>query len=99
MQNAPDLAEMGFAEQGNIQMYRGEGCERCRFTGYYGRTGVHEVLEVNENIRKLINKAEPGDRLRAEAGKAGTKTLWENAVRKVTSGLTTLEEARRIFAE
>lgn len=97
--SAPDLAEIGFAEQGSIRLYKGDGCEHCRFTGYYGRTGVHEVLEVNENIRKLINRAEPGEKLRAEAGKAGTKTLWENAVRKVTSGLTTLEEARRIFSE
>ena len=97
--SAPDLAEIGLAEQGDIQLYKGQGCERCRFTGYYGRTGVHEVLGVNENIRKLINKAESGDRIKAEAIKTGMKTLWENAIRNVTSGLTTLEEARRIFAE
>lgn len=96
---AQELAEIGQKQHGEVRFYKGKGCERCRFTGYYGRTGVHEVMEINEGIRKLIDGKQTRDRIKTEARKSGMKFLWENAVRKVTDGVTTLEEARSIFSE
>ena len=96
---ARELAEIGQKQPGKVRFYSGKGCERCRFTGYYGRTGVHEIMEINEGIRKLIDGKQTRDRIKTEARKSGMKFLWENAVRKVTDGVTTLEEARRIFSE
>lgn len=96
---AQELAEIGQKQQDKVRFYIGKGCERCRFTGYYGRTGVQEVMEINEGIRKLIDDKQTSDRIKTEAQKSGMKFLWENAVRKVTEGVTTLEEARKIFSE
>jgi general secretion pathway protein E len=74
------------------KFYRGKGCDRCRNTGYQGRIGIFEVLKMNDRIRELVVTRPPTSAIRALAREFGMKTLWEDGINKVVSGVTTIEE-------
>ncbi|MGQ9707448.1 MAG: GspE/PulE family protein [bacterium] len=76
----------------NTKFYKGTGCEQCRNTGYRGRVGIFEVMKMNDRIRELVVTRPPTSAIRALAREFGMKTLWEDGMRKVVSGLTTIEE-------
>jgi len=90
--------ELGLDKKG-IRLYRGKGCELCHGTGYEGRIGIFEVLEMNENIRQLIMSRADSDTLRAEAIKSGMTTMFYDGVDKIIQGITTLEEVLRATKE
>jgi type II secretion system protein E len=71
---------------------RGRGCASCRYTGYLGRTGVYEVLPLNEHIRSLIIRRASAGEIKHEAMLHGMSTLRQDGWRKVVAGLTTIEE-------
>lgn len=75
---------------------RGIGCPACHDTGYRGRTGVFEVLEVDRELRSLIDHRVPTDELHQVAIERGMVPLWDDCREKVLSGITTLEEALRV---
>jgi len=75
-----------------IPAYRGKGCEACRLTGYQGRTGIYEILTVNDRIKELIMERASSDALKKEAIRVGMKTLYQDGLKKVAAGLTTSEE-------
>jgi general secretion pathway protein E len=80
-------------------LYRGKGCEKCAFTGYYGRMGIFELLFVNEDIRRLILKNSDSNQIREMAKQNGMRTLLEDGSEKVKNGLTTLSEVLRVTQE
>jgi len=75
---------------------RGKGCEACAGTGYRGRMGIHEVLEVNDEIRDLIGQRATALKIKEVALRNGMITLQESALRKLLDGLTTAEEVLRV---
>jgi len=77
----------------------GEGCINCRKTGYYGRTGVYEVLDVSDKIKKLILDGADSSAIKKAALEDGMSTLREGAIRKLGNGVTTFEEVLRVTAE
>ena len=77
-------------------LYRGKGCENCAGTGYRGRMGIHEVLEVNDEIRELISQRATALRIKEVALKSGMISLQESALRKLLAGNTSAEEVIRI---
>jgi len=77
---------------GKLQVMQGEGCPRCRGTGYYGRTGIFEMLAVTQKIQKLIGQGAPATEIAGAARLDGMRTLRENGVRKLAEGLTTFDE-------
>ena len=81
---AASLAEARFA--------KGRGCDRCRGTGYRGRAGIFEIFTVDDEIRHLINENAPVSKIRQRARDLGMRTLREDGIRKVASGMTTPEE-------
>ncbi|MDP3880693.1 MAG: GspE/PulE family protein [bacterium] len=83
----------------NKVFYKGEGCERCSGSGYKGRVGIHEVMEIDEKIRELIMKRATADEIRKASVASGMKTMLEDGVEKAIKGLTTLEEVLRVFHE
>ncbi len=85
-----ELKELGLS--GDHTFYRGRGCEQCMGTGYRGRTGIFEVLEVDEEIKKLIVKTQSATDIRNFARSRGFKSMLEDGIRKVLSGITTPEE-------
>ncbi len=74
------------------KFYKGKGCEHCRNTGYRGRIGIFEVMKLNDRIRELVVTRPPTSAIRALAREFGMKTLWEDGMRKVLNGVTTIEE-------
>ena len=79
-----NLAEARFA--------KGHGCDRCRGTGYRGRAGIFEIFVVDDEMRHLINEGVPVSKIRQRARDLGMRTLREDGIRKVVSGMTTPEE-------
>jgi type II secretory ATPase GspE/PulE/Tfp pilus assembly ATPase PilB-like protein len=80
--------------------YRGKGCDACGHTGYHGRLGIFEVLNITENIRKLIISPQFSlDNLRMAAKSDGMMTMLEDGLKKVETGMTTIEEIFRVIRE
>ncbi|MEW6095095.1 MAG: ATPase, T2SS/T4P/T4SS family [bacterium] len=95
------LKEMGIIqEEGKkIKLYHGLGCKKCSNTGYKGRTGVFEVMELNDEIRELILARESVHIIKEVARRAGLITLRDTTIRKVLAGITTIEELVRVAFE
>ena len=81
------------------QFWRGSGCEACRGSGYRGRTGIYELLVVDDTIRDLIMQRANANMIKSAAVKAGMHTLLQHGSRKVLEGLTTAEEVLRVTQE
>jgi type IV pilus assembly protein PilB len=81
-------------------LYKGDGCSACGGTGYSGRMGIFELLQVNDEIKKIISQKNFSlDELSKEARKAGMKTMFEDGLQKVELAQTTLEEVLRVIME
>ena len=76
--------------------YQSVGCEVCNATGYRGRTAIHELLDVTDNIREIVLERRPGSEVRRAARAEGLTSLRESAIAKVFSGVTTLHEINRV---
>jgi general secretion pathway protein E len=75
---------------------RGRGCEQCSGTGYQGRTGLFELMTVDDGLRSLIVSGAPLDAVRSAAGGAGMRPLRWDGFTKARTGMTTLEEVLRV---
>jgi type II secretion system protein E len=71
---------------------KGKGCERCKYMGYKGRAGLFEIFIVDDEVRHMINSKSTTVELRKRAREMGMRTLREDGIRKVLSGMTTAEE-------
>jgi type IV pilus assembly protein PilB len=91
------LMEVGFSadEARTLKTFKGKGCSTCNNTGYKGRIGLYEVMEVNDEIRELILIGASALELRKKAIEDGMITLRESGLYKIRAGLTTLEEVVR----
>lgn len=79
--------------------FTGEGCAECHGSGYKGRIGIYEILEVDHIMRDLIIQKVTADRLQVAALKAGMQTLVQDGLFKVSAGLTTIQEIARVTSE
>jgi type IV pilus assembly protein PilB len=91
------LIEVGFTaeEAKKLKTYKGKGCSTCNNTGYKGRIGLYEVLEVSDEIRELILIGASALELRKKAIDDGMITLRESGLHKIRTGVTTIEEVVR----
>jgi len=91
------LIQAGFsAEDANtVTPMKGVGCDRCNLTGYKGRIGLYEVMEISEELRELILVGASGIELRRKAIDDGMITLRQSGLRKVRDGVTTVDEVVR----
>ena len=91
------LVEVGFSleEAKQLKTYKGSGCKTCNNTGYKGRVGLYEVMEVTDEIRELILIGASALELRKRAIEDGMITLRESGLQKIRNGITTLEEVVR----
>jgi type IV pilus assembly protein PilB len=91
-----ELSDLGIEYKGQeITFFRGQGCNECKGTGFKGRTGIFELLLVDEAFRELIIARESSSVLKAKARQTGMKTLKEDGIEKILSGVTTVEEVLR----
>ncbi len=84
------------AEEQDLVLYRGAGCDHCRQTGYKGRTGVYELLVVTDRVRELVVRRAPANEIREAARAEGFRTMRDDGIRKVLEGVTTIEEILRV---
>jgi general secretion pathway protein E len=96
-ENREELALFGIGA--DVDLFRGKGCEKCTFTGYHGRSGVFELLMIDEEIRRLILRNADANELRQTARTLGMKTILEDGAEKVRRGVTTLSEVFRVTQE
>jgi len=100
---ADQVAQLGVRHPeehaGKLVARRGIGCAKCRFTGFYGRAGIFEVLNVNARLRHLIAEGATPEVLARTARQDGLRSLREHAVLKVAAGVTSFEEAMRATAD
>ena len=92
-----ELRELGLPENESFVFYRGKGCEHCLGTGYRGRTGIFEVLELDEELKKLINQTQDANEIRKLARKKGFKTMLEDGIDKILKGITTSSEVLSVI--
>ena len=78
------------------KFYHGAGCKHCNYTGYFGRTAIFELLQLNQNIRDLIASRAPEKNIFQEAKKNGMRSLTEAGFAKVGEGITTMAEIARV---
>ncbi len=82
-----------------IKFYIGKGCDECNQTGYRGRSGIREVLEMSDEVRELIMNRASAQKIKEAAVRAGMTTMIQDGVQKASQGITTLEEVLRIIHE
>jgi type IV pilus assembly protein PilB len=75
---------------------KGQGCDRCRQTGYKGRLGIYELMQINEELAELIVRRSPLSELKEAARSNGMLTLQEDGFRKCRDGFTNVEEVMRV---
>jgi len=81
---------------GGVRIMKGAGCVRCRGTGYWGRTGAFEIVNLGNELREHISRGSSHEVMVDAARRGGTRTLREAAVRKLAMGLTSFEEVVRM---
>jgi type IV pilus assembly protein PilB len=75
------------------------GCQSCNGTGYYGRIGVYEIMEVNRELKRLINRRATAEELKQQALADGMQTLRANATKLVLAGVTSYSEILSVSYE
>jgi general secretion pathway protein E len=95
---AADIAELGGRFSGEA-LFGPRGCAACNGTGYAGRTGIYELLSVDDEVKRLIHEGATEQLLRAHAVSKGMHGLREDGLRWALSGATSLEEVVRVTRE
>lgn len=96
---AATLNKVGGTHQrsaGKVTLYKGEGCPSCRGSGYAGRLGIFEVLEVTDSMRSLIARGAPDNEIRTAAIDNGMVPIGEDGLSKAIEGRTTVDEVSRV---
>jgi general secretion pathway protein E len=86
------------SEKEPLKLYRAKGCSECSFKGYRGRTGIHELLLIDDNVQELIH-SEAGELLIEKEIRTYTPSIRDDGLEKVRQGITTLEEVMRVTKE
>ena len=91
------LQELGMKDvPKDAEIYEGKGCEACKFTGYRGRTAIHEFLVMNEEVREMVLNHKSADQIRRKAVSLGMRTLRNAGIEKILKGMTTPGEVMRV---
>jgi type II secretory ATPase GspE/PulE/Tfp pilus assembly ATPase PilB-like protein len=91
-----DLEKLALDKAEDIQYVHGTGCETCMNTGYYGRLAIFEMLELTDSIKSQLEANAPTSTVRESARANGMRSLREEGIRKITEGVTTVEEVIRV---
>lgn len=98
---APDAAEramLGWSDDEEGQIFHPKGCDKCNFSGYRGRVGIHELLIVDESVREHIHNGQ-GEQVIEKHVRKYTPSIRDDGFAKVKAGITTLEEVLRVTRE
>ncbi|WP_339615947.1 GspE/PulE family protein [uncultured Gilvimarinus sp.] len=85
-----------FLEHGQTHIHEARGCDKCKHSGYKGRTAIHELFVMDGAMHKAIQSGADATELHATARKSGMRTLYEDGLRNVAVGITSLDEVMRV---
>jgi type II secretory ATPase GspE/PulE/Tfp pilus assembly ATPase PilB-like protein len=88
---------LGLESADGVAIYEPKGCEKCRGTGYRGRTAIVEILKIDDEIRELVLRGSSADTIRDAGRRSGMQTLEEDGFRKVMDGVTSFTEVMRVI--
>jgi type IV pilus assembly protein PilB len=91
-----ELKDAGLSDRTNKAFRKGAGCQQCHDSGFQGRFGIYEVMEVTSELRRMVHKAAPSHELRHEFKRQGGRTLREEGVLRSLDGMSSLEEVLRV---
>jgi general secretion pathway protein E len=94
-----ELGLRHYQPEGELRLWHAKGCSACSNSGYKGRSAIHEVLVMDDPLRRLILKHEDAGVLQEQARKGGMRTMYEDGLFKALKGVTTLEEVLRVAEE
>jgi len=80
----------------DFKLYRPKGCPKCNNTGYKGRMGIHELLVATDEMKRMIQKRDAVEKMRAQAQKDGMTTLLQDGIQKVIAGHTDFKQVRAV---
>ncbi|MCX8027918.1 MAG: type II secretion system ATPase GspE [Thermodesulfovibrionales bacterium] len=95
-QYAPMIEEIRYFDEAPPLLYKGKGCNACKMTGYIGRTGIFELLLIDNELRRLITSHKDANTIKEYCVSVGMVTLFQDGLDKVRQGVTTLEEVLRV---
>jgi len=98
-QLSPDLVKRFKLDKVGTKIFYGKGCSKCQNTGYTGRIGIFEILEMNDEIKHMIMEKANAEEIRIKAMEKGMVTMIEDGLEKVIAGLTTIDELLRVTRE
>jgi type IV pilus assembly protein PilB len=90
------LVDNGFSAEDGFEAFEPGGCVRCGGTGYKGRVGLYEIMEMTDGLRRLVLQKSSADDLRELARIEGMRTLREDGLEKIRSGQTSVAEVLRV---
>ena len=85
-----------FVSGDTLQVFQARGCDACNHTGYAGRTGIHELFVLDDEMHRVIMTGADATLLHAAARRQGMVTLYEDGLRKVVQGVSSMEELLRV---
>lgn len=94
-----ELGLRRYQPEGELRLWRAKGCSACSNSGYKGRSAIHEILVMDDPIRRLILKHEDAGVLQEQARKGSMRTMYEDGLLKALKGVTTLDEVLRVAEE
>ena len=89
--------ELGADTNGEITLFKAKGCDKCKGTGYKGRSGIHELMVMNDSLRDGILKEKPAHEIKKLAVESGMKPLQFDALQKIVMGTTSVDEVVRVI--
>ncbi len=97
-QEEVDTLRLSVPKGKRIRVHEGQGCFECRHTGYVGRSGIFEILPIDDKVKEMVLTESDAPRIKREAVRTGMRTLRQSALRKLAEGVTTFEEVIRVTA-
>ncbi|MDH3375738.1 MAG: type II secretion system protein GspE, partial [Gammaproteobacteria bacterium] len=92
------LQLLGASGPDGIELYRPQGCNHCEYTGYRGRTGIYELIVVDDGLRSMIHDNH-SEAAMVEYARRDSPSILENGLNKVRQGVTSLDEVLRVTTE
>ncbi|PIR58882.1 MAG: type II secretion system protein GspE [Candidatus Pacebacteria bacterium CG10_big_fil_rev_8_21_14_0_10_56_10] len=96
---SPELIRKHFGHNQTIRVYQGKGCDICHHSGYIGRIGIFEVLEITDQIKEAIVASQNASQIQKLAYQQGMTSMLDDGLEKIKAGITTIEELMRVVME
>ena len=93
------VRRVNISDKSKLTLFKAVGCPECRQTGYRGRTGVFELMPIDDDIRECMVRGITSGKIREVARQKGMRSMREDGIQKMASGITTIDEVMRVTSD